>query len=423
MRLDRAIYVGILSGIGLAIGWAATPSKGPLQKEPAKVGIIYVDARAKSTGDGTSWSKAFKDLSTALSKGKALEIWVAAGTYKPGNGSDSIGSTFNLDSGTTLYGGFLGGEKEKAQAQPSLNVTRLSGDIGKPGDNKDNANTVVLTTDANVIDGFHIKDGFSKNDFPAGVLGRGNVEISRCVFIDNHATKGPGALSLYGGYQSIHECIFTNNSGTTAGAIYTAKCSPLILNCIFHENTSATWAGGILLQALEVGRIVNSTFYGNSAPMGSAVAIVAGEAGIESKIEVGNCIFWKNQFRGKKGDRESEIIVEQINLNNSVELHVISSIVQGGTKPTSVGIRIMDTTRTHTQFKSVHDIDPKFIIEKPGMDLIGQDKRYFTLDDGLNVQFDSPAIGAGSSIYLTDIDILGNPRISGPKTDLGAYEQ
>uniref|UniRef100_UPI0026EF5573 hypothetical protein n=1 Tax=Nonlabens dokdonensis TaxID=328515 RepID=UPI0026EF5573 len=66
---------------------------------------IFVNASATGANDGSSWTDAYTDLQTALANDtNGDNIWIAAGTYTPGN---SITSLFNLDQpNVTLYGGF-----------------------------------------------------------------------------------------------------------------------------------------------------------------------------------------------------------------------------------------------------------------------------------------------------------------------------
>src|SRR5512139_3136979 len=77
----------------------------------AQGSIIYVKWDATGpTHDGSSWAKAYTDLQSALAATRpGIQIWVAAGTYKPTTGSDRSKS-FNLQSGVKLYGGFAGNE-------------------------------------------------------------------------------------------------------------------------------------------------------------------------------------------------------------------------------------------------------------------------------------------------------------------------
>ena len=57
------------------------------------------------------------------------EIWVAQGIYYPGSASDARTVTFQLKSDVAIYGGFVGGESDRAERDWSANPTILSGDI------------------------------------------------------------------------------------------------------------------------------------------------------------------------------------------------------------------------------------------------------------------------------------------------------
>ena len=66
--------------------------------------IIYVDVNAGGNNDGTTWVDAFTDMQDALALViNGDEIWVAQGTYTPGNDRSA---TYQLLNGVALYGGF-----------------------------------------------------------------------------------------------------------------------------------------------------------------------------------------------------------------------------------------------------------------------------------------------------------------------------
>ncbi|MDO8971586.1 MAG: hypothetical protein Q7U74_12905, partial [Saprospiraceae bacterium] len=84
---------------------------------------LYVNLNATGSANGLSWANAFVSLDAALAvSAPGQEIWVSAGTYKPV-------SSFLLQTGVSLYGGFSGTETALNQRNPNLNVTTLSGDI------------------------------------------------------------------------------------------------------------------------------------------------------------------------------------------------------------------------------------------------------------------------------------------------------
>ena len=88
---------------------------------------LFVDQDANGMGDGSSWLNAYTDLAMAIDSASAnAEIWIAQGTYLPG---DSNSSTFSLTQDLQLYGGFDGTEILRSERDPVLHPTILSGDI------------------------------------------------------------------------------------------------------------------------------------------------------------------------------------------------------------------------------------------------------------------------------------------------------
>ena len=98
--------------------------------------VLYVDKDANGMGDGTSWTNAYTDLGEALVGQHSFnEVWVAEGTYLPG---EIRASFFLLPPNVSVYGGFSGNETTRSQRDILANPTILSGDIGTQGDQTDN---------------------------------------------------------------------------------------------------------------------------------------------------------------------------------------------------------------------------------------------------------------------------------------------
>jgi len=93
--------------------------------------VLYVDDDATGANDGLSWEDAYTDLQDALdqavaSGGSVTEVWVAKGTYRPTELTDSEdprSATFQLLDGVGLYGGFAGRETQRDQCGPTGNET------------------------------------------------------------------------------------------------------------------------------------------------------------------------------------------------------------------------------------------------------------------------------------------------------------
>src|SRR5690349_8828972 len=130
----------------LAAGLIALSALAALGAPPAAraAGVIYVRAGASGANSGSSWANAYTSLANALSAASSGDqIWVAAGTYTPTDGSDRTAS-FTLENGVAVYGGFAGTETLLSQRDWNTNITTLSGDIGTVGDASDNSFHVVV---------------------------------------------------------------------------------------------------------------------------------------------------------------------------------------------------------------------------------------------------------------------------------------
>ncbi|MCP4348159.1 MAG: hypothetical protein GY795_21870, partial [Desulfobacterales bacterium] len=232
---------------------------------------FYVNQYAIGNNDGSSWEDAFPSLKNALD---ALptdtynhEIWVAAGTYKPGT---SRSDTFVLKSDLHVYGGFNGTESNRTERDWETNITVLSGDIGTANKISDNCYHVVTASNTNTntyLNGFTITNGNA--DGPdtqargSGMLiNNASPNIANCSFIDNSAVEG-GGIYNYGGSPTLTDCTFDNNTANLfGGGIYNHNSSPKITNCTFSNNV-ANSGGGICIDGGTVA-VTNCTFSMNS---------------------------------------------------------------------------------------------------------------------------------------------------------------
>ena len=173
--------------------------------------IIYVDQNATGSNTGANWPNAYTDLSTALQEAigpNGNHIWVATGTYMPGT---TRSATFQLRSGQRIIGGFDGLELLEEEADPEANPTILSGNIGDPNTNTDNAFHVVsinnVKDSAVLLQGLIIEggqaDGSGDDAYGGGLLSINNTSgdkaryyIRECTFRDNAAVNGGGMAMI-----------------------------------------------------------------------------------------------------------------------------------------------------------------------------------------------------------------------------------
>ena len=105
-----------------------------------EVEVLFVDGRnTDGLCDGRSWATAYSTLQEGLNtaglraglpSSAPVEVWVAAGAYKPTDSGDRAAS-FRLVPGVGLFGGFAGTETERDQRDWTQNETILSGAISE----------------------------------------------------------------------------------------------------------------------------------------------------------------------------------------------------------------------------------------------------------------------------------------------------
>ena len=260
---------------------------------------------------GTSWATAFDDLGAALSAaavvGAVEELWVAAGTYLPG---DSRDATFRLRSDLALYGGFVGTEADRDERDPASAVTVLSGDIGVPGDTSDNVETVVTAVapgtvplDGIVLDGLTIADGEGPGDsfLSAGGLTVANAGllIRECVFTSNDGSSG--GLNASSATVTIEGSRFIGNSGQWSGGLYARESIVTLDDVWFEGNTSTGGSGGATLSRSR-GAMTGLTFLANSSGIDdTSDGAGGGMSLINSDVTLSRSSFRLNRTLGKGG--------------------------------------------------------------------------------------------------------------------------
>ncbi|MCP4327446.1 MAG: DUF1565 domain-containing protein [Alphaproteobacteria bacterium] len=230
---------------------------GILHPATGSARVLYVNQAVENdAGDGSEWASAYRTLTAALDIAKAGdEIWVAGGTYRPSDANDRRAS-FALIEGVGVYGGFAGDETERSARAWRLNETILSGDIGVPGDWRDNSFHVVVGADDAVLDGVTVAHGTAIPDAPPSP--RPGAADGQAA-----APSGPqaGAADRQGATPSdepIHttpEAVLRGSGNdTNGGGMLNFRAAPLVRNCIFRDN-----------RAMKAGAVYNMTAEGTSA--------------------------------------------------------------------------------------------------------------------------------------------------------------
>ena len=302
----------------------------------------YVNSLATGGNNGQSWANAYTDLQAALTSSQLHsgdQIWVARGTYQPTSGTDRTIS-FALKDKVQVYGGFAGTETNLTQRDWVHNVTTLSGDIGKPGDNSDNSYHVVTATNltsAAVLDGFTITAGnangslvnqengggmdnssssptltnliFSSNSAYNGGGGMDNSSssptLTNVIFSSNSAYYGGGGMDNSSSSPTLTNVIFSSNSG---GGMFNSSSSPTLTNVIFSSNSFDT--GGGLYNYGSSPTLTNMIFSSNSATNGG------GMYNSRSSPTLTNVIFSSNSATYAGGGMYNYVASSSLTLTN-----------------------------------------------------------------------------------------------------------
>jgi len=213
--------------------------------------IVYVDASASGSDDGTSWTNAFANLQEALGVATAGDqVWVAAGVYKT-TPTSNRSIAFALESGVEIYGGFTGFESALAKRDPAANVTVLSGNIGALNVDTDNSYHVVIGAGAGPtarLDGFTIRggraDGLGTNALGGGIyINTAGPTLANLVIADNFATTG-GGYYVAAGNASLSDSVISNNHATDGGGLATGNASPTLARVTVSGNRAENEGGG-----------------------------------------------------------------------------------------------------------------------------------------------------------------------------------
>lgn len=435
-------------GSGTAPGFKATISniKNPCDNAPS---TLYVDSSRIASGNGSSWSEAYKTLSEALYRANLCpninEVHVSKGTYYPtsadGTPTTSRDSSFRiLRNGIKIYGGFPS-DGNRDFASPSFNPTILSGDIGLLNDKTDNAHhVIVVEADYQVINNSTVADGFTIMDGSANIAGGffNDLEksngagmciwskvfecsplVNRCLFSANDAISAGGAMLISSSgifnesSPTIRNCTFENNTANDGGAISVAvpsgKSKSSIMDCVFKTNSATDKGGAINIQGETgeySGTVSNCTFSQNtSGNNGGAVQIDLSFHTYPAQQWI-NCVFTKNTAVNNGGG------ISLKNTFNAGKIKFLNSTFNGN--------KTGGSSNNIIQFESSTS-EPAVITNCVfGNDLVNIATSYFTISYSLINQpvfSGNNNIISGAPVYVNEADADGADNVFNTKDD------
>ena len=221
----------------------------------------YLKSLASGAADGSSWANASNNLQAVIDAAAINDtIWIAAGTYQPGNNQ-----WFNITKPLKIYGGFSGNETSLQERSPNTAPTILRG----------NGSSVLRWTGAGtkVLDRLSVTAGRGTG---AGGLScsDGVLNISNCRFFDNRTSGNGGGILITTGSASIQNSIFYNNAAFAGFAIWAQANVVALTNCtiadnayIYHPYTNAN--GSTIFSNTNSFLIQNSIFWNNTHSISS----------------------------------------------------------------------------------------------------------------------------------------------------------
>lgn len=416
--------------------------------------VIYVNANASGTNNGTSWLNAYTNLQAAISSSiYGDQIWVATGVYKASS-TNNRDTFFVMKNGVDLYGGFSGTETSTSQRDLDLNPTTLSGDIGELGSNIDNTKTLVKMSNIStnlIFDGFRIVSGYDSVGSGAGfniLNNSGTINIHNCVIYNNYAYSTGGGAYIKASTVNFNNCDFLYNSSFDygGGAVYAANVSnstiniqeskfigntsrsgavvkfqgiSLIMNRVLVSSNSATSGGGIIDISAGIFTLSNSLVAGNVVSSNGQSVLSSYSTGVNSTNLI-NVTFCHNRNSSTLTPYREVIygVNAPINIYNSIIFgnsnadtnkqinsgnNVVNSIVENGYP-----------TGSNNLSSSPSFVSPALLATAP----------FDATDYDYSLNANSPAINSGNNIFASGypVDYLGNERIQQSVIDRGAIE-
>ena len=351
-----------------------TPGKPPVKPDVGAGNVLYVDAAATGSGDGSSWENAFTDLGSALAVASSVknEIWVK-NDLAPA--ADPVWTA--IDSDLVVRGGFAGTEETAADRAAGA-ATKVDG-----ADTRDFVKVSVGPGAALTFDGFVFMRAKSRAIEKRGL---GDLKCVNCRFLNNGTqttgVNGRGIQALGGSTTAkltLDACEFagqrykTRGSTTGSGsAVFVAGHERFICDdSLFCSNGVPILNGGndnravkgstLLIQGTPVtmrntriaanggssresgtGGIVlingyadgsaftNCAFVGNHAnnfkdgqTCDSCGALVYSPAAASHRLEIENCTFAYNLSQGNYSPGGLNVLTGTVKIHNSIFWHNI----------------------------------------------------------------------------------------------------
>ncbi|MFB2120622.1 MBG domain-containing protein [Parapedobacter sp. 2B3] len=426
-------------------------------------GILYVNTavdagkgpeEAVSDQSGSSWANAIPELSAALQwaqankngglwdAGQPLQLYVAEGEYRPGihpttnSPVTNEHATFLMVKDVQLYGGFpQSGDPTMDDRDWKTHTTTLKGVMpnGNPV-----YHAVVSAGDVGraLMDGFTITGAHAKSvgsitvneETIDGLSGGGMINVHSSPTLTNLIVAYNSAEYIGGGvYNSgsspvLANVTITDNSAAEGGGICNSASSPYLTNVIIARNTGRNWGGGISNRGGSP-RLTNVLITGNEL-VGSAGGTGAGGGMLNSGSHpvLTNVTIIGNSAPSPSGSELSNRDSSFPTLHNSIVWGAVNlegvtayhSLIWGESTTDNGNIDASTVSDASVLFADPDNGDYRLLPGSPA------------IDAGSNAGYEAADEDDGNNSLGTDMDLAGNPRVTGLAADgiidIGAYE-
>lgn len=406
--------------------WCAE-TRYTLAVKPQSNAVVRVKSDADCSGaacDGSSWEKAFKNLSTALAvareQGKTVQI--AEGRYAL-QGARS--STYLLGSGMDVRGGFVGIEGETVEGRRGdINKVVISGDVANndgtiwlpssrtQANTGDNAYHVVTLLGggglpyAQRLDRVNIQggvaDGSGVDNLGAGILAVGASPWLEYLIVQRNQAQSAGGAIYSNQSDTLHlanSYVVENKTLGRGGAVALEKSTSVWSNTVIASNVANS--ASVLWSKHSYLALLHATVAGNSQSEGQLAWVL-----VDSKSDATNSI-----VRGNATEA-SDALQVSLTRSNIIWDHCA---IQGAWLGKDWNYDVGDDAGGN-----IGDA-PAFL---NAGNAAGVDGAFYGADDGLQLTEKSFGIDQGVVLAQSRVqeDVFATTRPVGEAADIGAYE-